>query len=43
MEYSSVDMAINALKRDPAIIEQALKGVVIGVYREAEGYMFKPT
>ncbi len=43
MEYLSVDMAINALKRDPAIIEQALKGVIIGVYREAEGYIFEPT
>ncbi len=43
MEYSSVDMAIKALKRDPAMITQAQKGIVIGVYREAEGYMFKPT
>ncbi len=43
MEYSSVDMAIKALKRDPSMITQAQKGIVIGIYREGEGYMFKPT
>lgn len=43
MIYSTVENAVDALKDDSDMIEQAKKGAVMGVYSEGTGFTYRPT